>query len=187
MPASLQQRGEHCRFPRRRRTILVSIRASLQQRGERQICNIIIANTEFQSAPHFSSEANKRSMPSLRTPLAFQSAPHFSSEANHFSIFDMSFHRWVSIRASLQQRGERQLTAQVLWAKLVSIRASLQQRGELIWWVQVVYKNVVSIRASLQQRGELICWIQSANKYVVSIRASLQQRGEHNCLYTIKQ
>ncbi len=70
-------------------------------------------------------------MPSLRTPLAFQSAPHFSSEANHFSIFDMSFHRWVSIRASLQQRGERQLTAQVLWAKLVSIRASLQQRGEL--------------------------------------------------------
>src|SRR6266498_602707 len=68
----------------------------------------------FQSAPHFSSEANKRSMPSLRTPLAFQSAPHFSSEANHFSIFDMSFHRWVSIRASLQQRGERQWTEQVL-------------------------------------------------------------------------
>src|SRR6266540_3903059 len=132
----------------------VSIRASLQQRGEpiqqrapifstsfnprltsaARRTNELIHNLScvaFQSAPHFSSEANKRSMPSLRTPLAFQSAPHFSSEANHFSIFDMSFHRWVSIRASLQQRGERQLTAQVLWAKLVSIRASLQQRGEL--------------------------------------------------------
>src|SRR6266511_3381726 len=86
----------------------------------------------FQSAPHFSSEANIAVFHAVGVRLAFQSAPHFSSEANHFSIFDMSFHRWVSIRASLQQRGERQLTAQVLWAKLVSIRASLQQRGERI-------------------------------------------------------
>src|SRR6266498_71877 len=132
----------------------VSIRASLQQRGEpiqqrapifstsfnprltsaARRTNELIHNLScvaFQSAPHFSSEANpvvKRGRP---RKVAFQSAPHFSSEANHFSIFDMSFHRWVSIRASLQQRGERQLTAQVLWAKLVSIRASLQQRGEL--------------------------------------------------------
>src|SRR6266508_1715461 len=85
----------------------------------------------FQSAPHFSSEANIAVFHAVGVRYSFQSAPHFSSEANDCSIFDMSFHRWVSIRASLQQRGERQLTAQVLWAKLVSIRASLQQRGEL--------------------------------------------------------
>src|SRR5882672_3309978 len=62
--------------------------------------------TKFQSAPHFSSEANLQvSEPKGRLPM-FQSAPHFSSEANseHFRCFLLG--EQVSIRASLQQRGE---------------------------------------------------------------------------------
>src|SRR6266545_4103608 len=80
--ASLQQRGEHdsagrsirtthCFNPRltsaARRTLLiaglrikqnVSIHASLQQRGERQFSGAAELLFEFQSTPHFSSEAN---------------------------------------------------------------------------------------------------------------------------------
>ncbi len=37
---------------------------------------------QFQSAPHFSSEANPRIAKYARGKLEFQSAPHFSSEAN---------------------------------------------------------------------------------------------------------
>jgi len=111
---------------------------------------------EFQSAPHFSSEANAFE----RTPFAniteFQSAPHFSSEANtgcaayslrplsrfnprltsaarrttNFYPFDAEY--IVSIRASLQQRGEHAIIVGLRLSYSVSIRASLQQRGERI-------------------------------------------------------
>src|SRR6266542_3172468 len=40
----------------------VSIRASLQQRGERRIRNSHNEKAEFKSAPHFRSEANGRSI-----------------------------------------------------------------------------------------------------------------------------
>src|SRR6266540_2630938 len=81
--ASLQQRGELdlpciCELPPE-----VSIRASLQQRGE----------------PCRGSER------AVRT--GFQSAPHFSSEANTPTTIYITIYRAVSIRASLQQRGER--------------------------------------------------------------------------------
>src|SRR6266540_588048 len=59
----------------------------------------------------------------------FQSAPHFSSEANApRGMCQFPIH--VSIRASLQQRGE--LTLLILARNFLSdsIRASLQQRGE---------------------------------------------------------
>jgi len=36
----------------------------------------------FQSAPHFSSEANQAPLPTTDAAGKFQSAPHFSSEAN---------------------------------------------------------------------------------------------------------
>ncbi len=36
----------------------------------------------FQSAPHFSSEANNSIRALFKSLLKFQSAPHFSSEAN---------------------------------------------------------------------------------------------------------
>src|SRR6266508_3949456 len=62
----------------------------------------------------------------------------------------------------------------------VSIRASLQQRGELICWIQSANKYVVSIRASLQQRGERKSSCEFSPLSHVSIRASLQQRGELN-------
>ncbi len=84
---------------------------------------------EFQSAPHFSSEANWRVRSKVRpirgfNPrltsaarrtncrhrqrriLEFQSAPHFSSEANSRLRVGSIRSSNVSIRASLQQRGE---------------------------------------------------------------------------------
>src|SRR6266508_6966214 len=92
----------------------------------------IISQTSFvfQSAPHFSSEANALGLRarrqrskcfnprltsaarrthlsiSRRTNHTFQSAPHFSSEANVDSPYAIASGRVVSIRASLQQRGE---------------------------------------------------------------------------------
>src|SRR6266540_1440874 len=60
----------------------------------------------FQSAPHFSSEANSFNNSRYAPPTRFQSAPHFSSEAN-FRMSDGTIaNTKVSIRASLQQRGE---------------------------------------------------------------------------------
>src|SRR6266498_265835 len=61
----------------------VSIRASLQQRGERNYDVANVGMIVFQSAPHFSSEANLFGNATASAPLQFQSAPHFSSEANN--------------------------------------------------------------------------------------------------------
>src|SRR6266536_2122459 len=84
----------------------VSIRASLQQRGERVGGADRNERQEmFQSAPHFSSEANDASKTSRSKRYSFQSAPHFSSEANVKMVL-IFLPRGVSIRASLQERGE---------------------------------------------------------------------------------
>src|SRR6266540_2395237 len=85
--------------------------------------------------------------------MEFQSAPHFSSEANT-TLFLKSLIHVVSIRASLQQRGERAGRKGRLENIAVSIRASLQQRGEQILLSSLALRRFVSIRASLQQRGE---------------------------------
>ncbi len=61
---------------------IVSIRASLQQRGERPKKVNEVEQGAFQSAPHFSSEANLSSHCLTFRSEEFQSAPHFSSEAN---------------------------------------------------------------------------------------------------------
>ncbi len=61
---------------------------------------------KFQSAPHFSSEANLPLCYFLLFRPMFQSAPHFSSEANSAGILQTDVGTIVSIRASLQQRGE---------------------------------------------------------------------------------
>src|SRR6266540_2055070 len=114
----------------------------------------------------------------------------------------------VSIRASLQQRGERRVEDFQIEEIFVSIRASLQQRGEradgsdlpaarsfnprltsaarrTLSGKRKGSQNRVSIRASLQQRGEHFGCSQRRPGRLVSIRASLQQRGEHayNHLY----
>src|SRR6266540_2664564 len=83
----------------------------------------------------------------------------------------------VSIRASLQKRGELRRLWPLDAKQIVSIRASLQQRGELRDHFAAKFYSCVSIRASLQQRGELIESLPSV-LIEVSIRASLQQRGE---------
>src|SRR6266542_3978769 len=144
--ASLQQRGALIEsLPSV--LIEVSIRASLQQRGERAAHASIISPEAVQSAPHFSSEANHY-QPATYSHLArfqsaphfsseanayqvlfcllkerFQSAPHFSSEANPLTIRFKSRGIRVSIRASLQQRGERRSPE---WAR--QIRKSFNPR-----------------------------------------------------------
>jgi hypothetical protein len=55
---------------------------------------------------------------------------HFSIEANHDAVHHGRQRVAVSIRASLQQRGERYTSRRPVWEFGVSIRASLQQRGE---------------------------------------------------------
>jgi len=62
--------------------INVSIRASLQQRGELGSDWKYPDKIVFQSAPHFSSEANRVRRRFCALFVKFQSAPHFSSEAN---------------------------------------------------------------------------------------------------------
>jgi len=160
---------------------VVSIRASLQQRGELNYTKSNFHLSRFQSAPHFSSEANNNQNFVTRTwgwfqsaphfsseansvpkaqdidGLVFQSAPHFSSEANEKPLENTRLRRVVSIRASLQQRGEHPSTVRSSQGIPVSIRASLQQRGEHESGDIVRTVVPVSIRASLQQRGELHC------------------------------
>src|SRR6266508_1530497 len=80
--ASLQQRGERGRAPHVGGYYSVSIRASLQQRGEQT--RLLL----------------------MHQPAGFQSAPHFSSEANANFGTTLKDEAGVSIRASLQQRGE---------------------------------------------------------------------------------
>ncbi len=67
----------------------VSIRASLQQRGELGALPGISRTTAFQSAPHFSSEANALTAHQRALLYVFQSAPHFSSEANRVETVGM--------------------------------------------------------------------------------------------------
>src|SRR6266511_1555782 len=178
----------------------------------------------FQSAPHFSSEANRvirsainacasfnprltsaarrtqNKAPLLVHPYRFQSAPHFSSEANLLlSIFAYPFQK-VSIRASLQQRGEHvisdrdtaesrgfnprltsaarrtDLVRESLLLCFVSIRASLQQRGEL-GGVAVAAYFIYSFNPRLTSAEKRMrCGLLFYALRKVSIRASLQQR-----------
>src|SRR6266511_4110620 len=157
----------------------------------------------FQSAPHFSSEANRvirsainagasfnprltsaarrtqNKAPLLVHPYRFQSAPHFSSEANLLlSIFAYPFQK-VSIRASLQQRGEPVCDILLKLLIYVSIRASLQQRGEL-GGVAVAAYFIYSFNPRLTSAARRTrCGLLFYAPRKVSIRASLQQRGEH--------
>src|SRR6266545_3711170 len=110
----------------------------------------------------------------------FQSAPHFSSEANFAVRLFRAFLKDVSIRASLQQRGEHGGRPGQWRRRAVSIRASLQQRGEHNRTRHSHSPNRVSIRASLQQRGEpstrngclLFAWFQSAPHFSSEANAS---------------
>src|SRR6266508_3695395 len=110
-------------------------------------------STKFQSAPHFSSEANLPSKRNFSSLVGFN--PRLTSAARRTYLFAvLRRNPPVSIRASLQQRGERQIQCKAKMSRLVSIRASLQQRGERRLRCLLPHLNGVSIRASLQQRGE---------------------------------
>src|SRR6266498_1623256 len=137
----------------------------------------ILRKKEFQSAPHFSSEANSLEREESEKLGKFQSAPHFSSEANaieswqewHLSMFQSAPH--------FSSEANEGLRVDFLVDCLVSIRASLQQRGEHSTcggcepWGAFQSAPHFSSEAnvndfSMSQQGD------------VSIRASLQQRGE---------
>src|SRR6266511_693742 len=133
-------------------SIKVSIRASLQQRGELVISFRFrigvggfnprltsAARRTFVRIHRFSPMAGfnpRLTSAARRTPLAecasfpsiFHTAPHYSSEENQAG--ELYRNMVVSIRASLQQRGERIITDLYPSIFRVSIRASLQQRGE---------------------------------------------------------
>src|SRR6266540_3323678 len=146
-------------LPRQRycRVYRVSIRASLQQRGERRNPRYIYRSLRVQSAPHFSSEANvglieikgrfgegfnprltsaaRRTLHwamTKRFKFKFQSAPHFSSEANlplcYFLLFRPMFQSAPHFSSEANSAGILQTDV----GTIVSIRASLQQRGEPI-------------------------------------------------------
>src|SRR6266540_4051405 len=160
-----------------RRPTGVSIRASLQQRGERRRAMSSLSISAFQSAPHFSSEANAIGCERFGRNRMFQSAPHFSSEANARRHGPAGNFRGVSIRASLQQRGERVGGADRNERQEMFQSAPHFSSEANVQMVLIFLQRGVSIRASLQQRGELdlpcICELPPE----VSIRASLQQRG----------
>jgi len=83
----------------------VSIRASLQQRGEHAGTWKLIAGPVFQSAPHFSSEANPGMEDQMRREQGFN--PRLTSAARRTQELGSRIAEFeVSIRASLQQRGE---------------------------------------------------------------------------------
>src|SRR6266545_5939225 len=114
----------------------------------------ILRKKEVQSAPHFRSEANSLEREESEKLGKFQSAPHFSSEANaieswqewHLSMFQSAPH--------FSSEANEGLRVDFLVDCRVSIRASLQQRGELARPDRGCVGGEVSIRASLQQRGE---------------------------------
>ena len=152
--ASLQPRGERIKKPFSRIRGKVSIRASLQPRGEhvgdpqsdyRGYCfnprlasaarrtSVFVASLKacLSFNPRLASAA-RRTPSSVSTGhiVMFQSAPRFSREAN-VVIGESWDAQDVSIRASLQPRGEPTASDHRQHRKPVSIRASLQPRGEL--------------------------------------------------------
>src|SRR6266511_3050720 len=175
--ASLQQRGERVIIESVEPTTKVSIRASLKQRGEliESLPSVLI---EVSIRASLQQRGEPVGPAAIISPVAFQSAPHFSSEANDVLYFAAAVSFSVSIRASLQQRGERFRERQERQSNNVSIRASLQQRGEPLSTCNLLTSCEVSIRASLQQRGERLPSPLLSFEREVSIRASLQQRGE---------
>ncbi len=152
--ASLQQRGELKCLRSSRRNSFVSIRASLQQRGEHSIGGGVDINISSFN-PRLTSAARRTLffLSRMRQRTGFN--PRLTSAARR--TIDNKFRKvasLVSIRASLQQRGEQQLLSNVFLFVHVSIRASLQQRGEQLRSLKSRRVRMVSIRASLQQRGE---------------------------------
>jgi len=131
----------------------VSIRASLQQRGELIDNCVNILNATFQSAPHFSSEANSVATRRSNREYQFQSAPHFSSEANMHDDLKACRGIAVSIRASLQQRGEPRSISFVCCRSRFNPRLTSAARRTRSA-ERLISELPVSIRASLQQRGE---------------------------------
>jgi len=140
----------------------VSIRASLQQRGERMTIRprLVLKLRMFQSAPHFSSEANAMYL-AIRADLKSFN-PRLTSAARRTQRkSDNRKRSSVSIRASLQQRGERAI-AQAFSVSGISFNprlTSAARRTRLV--ASGNLQPQVSIRASLQQRGERAAHVQS--------------------------
>ncbi len=128
--ASLQQRGEQALAMLSLNFMRVSIRASLQQRGEQLATSLKISAVDVSIRASLQQRGEHPRDLWGDPEWWFQSAPHFSSEANVLTPKVRGPETFVSIRASLQQRGELFSWSYISANSWVSIRASLQQRGE---------------------------------------------------------
>jgi len=151
--------ANHCPATRTRVGMDVSIRASLRQRGEptyrrRGLDLYVRFNPRLTSA----ARRTRLRTTDLIMPLMFQSAPHFGSEANHLVCVaeDVDSAR-VSIRASLRQRGEPELSYS---STCLDVRFNPRLTSAARRTAQLggtgAGTTFVSIRASLRQRGEPI-------------------------------
>ena len=146
---------QQCRLATRQNGIaqVVSIRASLRQRGEPPFHFGESQAVTFQSAPHFGSEANlvragetKKDGVSIRASLrqrgepyhvlkgdyvtVFQSAPHFGSEANTYPVRGKTGHSEFQSAPHFGSEANPNPPSPSPCTTVVSIRASLRQRGE---------------------------------------------------------
>src|SRR6266540_2260770 len=183
--ASLQQRGERAGRKVSLDNIAVSIRASLQQRGEPGARQHFYWSTRFQSAPHFSSEANSIDLWFTSSNVTFQSAPHFSSEANatdRREVFlatcfnprltsaarrthSMSF--LFNCQRSFNPRltsAARRTNCRHRQRRILEFQSAPHFSSEANSRLRVgsIRSSNVSIRASLQQRGELLRILESS-------------------------
>ena len=175
--ASLQQRGERARANEEIGRYQVSIRASLQQRGEPPTRLPIPARAAFQSAPHFSSEANEIRIRDESRQARFN--PRLTSAARRTRRHvEVDRRTCVSIRASLQQRGEPGYGRPD--ASRTGFQSAPHFSSEANAGTREPYRRVRSFNPRLTSAARRTG---TANEIAitngVSIRASLQQRGEH--------
>jgi len=156
----------------------------------------------FQSAPHFSSEANFPLLLSFHRIVVFQSAPHFSSEANArtrqncgtparfnprlTSAARRTLARWLRdwcktcFNPRLTSAARRTCLKKFRQdPQSVSIRASLQQRGEQSQVSVKLWEDKFQSAPHFSSEANAVKLIAKLGDAIVSIRASLQQRGEH--------
>src|SRR6266508_3447625 len=113
----------------------------------------MIFHVKFQSAPHFSSEANAHIQSAMNTLNAFQSAPHFSSEANDLHLRCDAHESCFNPRLTSAARRTRTL-AQNLKTLRFQSAPHFSSEANANFGTTLKDEAGVSIRASLQQRGE---------------------------------
>src|SRR6266511_3427057 len=109
----------------------------------------------FQSAPHFSSEANRAWDRSKIVLETFQSAPHFSSEANVFTALEHGGQYKFQSAPHFSSEANACVSISGIRSRICfNPRLTSAARRTLVSRSLASARGSVSIRASLQQRGE---------------------------------